>query len=432
MRKLTILIILVIGSIFFLASCNRMEDFIQSSIVPILQSNEVKEISEKNKDEICVEHNVLESEDTRCDPSLIPEFKAKGDWCDEHNIPESQCTICNPELANKLLVSSESSEIAGLKVEETKFIPFRIEVKAPGVVTYNPKKLLNLTSRISGRIDEVFAYLHSSVKEGESIMKIYSPDFLSAQQELLQLKERLKMFNLLNENEERRITEALYKSAKQKLSILGLTENEINDLERNNAIQPYLFVKAPFAGTVSEINVIAGDYVQMGTNLLKLTNLSILWVIADIYETNIPKIKTGQSVEISTPIYPDKTFKGKIISLGDALDKNSRTLKAIIETSNPDLLLKPEMFVNVSILINNDSRLAVTREAILMDGEKKIVFVKSNDITYFRKEVETGEQTDVFVEILSGLQPGEYVVTNSNFLLKSDLFKSKLGAGCAE
>ena len=395
-------------------------------------SLDISEEVSKKEATICPEHGVLEDECIRCNPSLIPEFKQKGDWCKEHNLPESQCDICNPALAGKVLLSPESQSLAGIKTEKVEITSLAKKMLATGKITFNQKKLSHITSRVSGRTEKVFAFLQSKVEAGQPLVSLYSPEYLTVQSEYIQAEERLKRTKQVASKEEKSAAEAICESAKQRLIILGVPEKEIAELEKTHIVQPYLTVRAPFSGTIVESNVIQGNYVQPGSNLYKLANLSTLWAIADVYEKDIAVIKIGQVAEITTSAYPHEAFKGKVVVIGDVLDEKTRTFKVRIEVPNPKGKLKPEMFARISIITGNDSVVAVTKETILVDGDHKIVFVSSGDNTYNRREVDLGREADGLVEVVLGLKKGENVVTEGNFLLKSELLKSKVGAGCAE
>jgi len=395
-------------------------------------SQEASEVVSQETSEICSEHGVPENECTRCNPSLIPKFKEKGDWCEEHNLPESQCSFCNPALAGKILLSSESHSLAGIKSEAVGIRSLPKKTGATGKISYNEKNLAHITPRVSGRVEKVFVFLQSKVEAGEPLVSLYSPEYLTAQSEYIQAEERLKRAKQTSGNEEEVTAEAIYKSARQKLVILGVSEEEILQLEETRTIQPYLTLRAPFSGTILESNAIQGDYVQPETILYRLANLSTLWVMADVYERDVAKVRDGQVAEITTTAYPDEIFKGKVAVIGDVLDEKTRTFKVRIDAENSQGKLKPEMFVRISIIASNEKVLAIPITTVLLDGEERIVFVSQDDQTYWRRAVKLGRETDGWAEVINGLTAGEMVVTEGNFLLKSELLKSKLGAGCAE
>ena len=164
-----------------------------------------------------------------------------------------------------------------------------------------------------------------------------------------------------------------------------------------------------------ESNVLQGNFIQLETNLYKLADLSTLWIIADIYERDISKVENKQKVEITTNIYPNEIFIGQITATGDVLDEKTRTFKIKIDINNVSGKLKPEMFVNISILTNEESILAIPKKAVLTDGENKIVFVSFGKNVFVKREIKLGRETDEIVEIFSGLKTGENVVTEGNF-----------------
>lgn len=383
----------------------------------------------KNESEMCIEHGVLEKDCAQCNPSLIPKFKAKGDWCKEHNLPDSQCSGCKPFLVGKVVLSKKGKSLAGIKTEKVKNKSLETKISITGKVTFNEKKLIYITSRIAGRVEEVFAFESSRVKAGDPLVSLYSPEYLNSQSEYIQAEERKKRTEKTGTEEEKTTANAIYESARKKLLILACCEEDISELDRTHSPSPYLLIRAPFSGSIIESSVVQGNYVEVGSNLFKLADLSTLWVIADAYEKDIALIKGGEEAEIKTDAYPDETFKGKVTAAGDVLDEKTRTFKVRIEVNNSELKLKPEMFIKATIIINRDLGLTVPKDAILTYSGKEIVFVSLSDNTYKRKIVGLGEEAGGFIKVLSGLKEGENIVVKGNFLLKSEMLKSQLGAG---
>lgn len=393
---------------------------------------------DRKEGDICAEHGVPENECTRCDPSLIQKFKNKGDWCGEHNVPESQCATCNPELPSprkdnsEITISVENKTIAGIKTEKVKSELFKKEISATGKVTFNENRLVHITSNFAGRIEKVFAFSQSKVKKGKPLVSIYSPEYMTIQSEYIQAEERLARTIQMGDKDEEKMAKSIYQSVRQKLLIIGASEDEIAKLGETHNVQPYLVVRAKFAGTIIESNVIQGNYIQVGSNLFKLADLTKVWIIADVYETDIGHISSGQIVEIKALAYPDKTFKGKVETIGDVLDEKLRTFKVRIAAENPEGYLKPEMYVNITVSHSNNIRLIIPKKAVLLDGQDKMVFVSANDKSFVARKVRVGMESRETVQVINGLNDGESVVTEGNFLLKSELLKSKIGDGCAD
>ncbi len=355
------------------------------------------------------------------------------DWCSEHNMSEAECTICNPGLTGKIVISSESQTIAGIKTE--KVYPARSgsnKIWTTGKVIYNEKKLVYITSRVNGRIEEISAFLQSKVISGDPLVTIYSPEYLTMQSEYIQSIERWTRAKQNNNVEEETTAKLIHDSAKQKLIITGMTEKAIVQLSETRTVQPYLNIHAPFNGTIIESNVIQGNYIQLGTVIYKLADLSTLWVTADVYEHNIAQINIGQPVEVTTVAYPGEIFEGIVTTIGDVLDEKTRNFKVRIELSNPYNKLKPEMFVKVSFITSNRSSINIPKKAVLTEDENNIVFLALANKTFQRKKIELGIATEDYIQVVNGLTPGDIIVTEGQFLLKSEVLKSKLGAGCAE
>lgn len=329
--------------------------------------------------------------------------------------------------SNIVHLSNENKELIKIETTKAEMKKLKTKIFVPGVVTYNEKRLTHITSRISGIIEEVFVFLQTRVKAGEHLLSIYSPEYLTFQSEFIQAEERLKRTKQIKDIEEETTAKSIYESAKRKLEILGVTEEEISKLEKSHAPQTSLIVRASFTGTIVESNVVQGNYVQPGSNLYKLADLTTLWIIADVYEKDIAYVESDKIAEIQTTAYPDKIFKGNITAIGDILEEKTRTFKVRIEITNPEGKLKPGMFVN--ILIESESYIeifAVPISAIQTEGGKEIVFIEKKPNTYIKREVKTGLRSEEFVQILDGINTGEKVVSKGSFILKSELLKKEL------
>ena len=340
---------------------------------------------------------------------------------------ETQMEEEPPANTDVLTLKKESLELINLKTEEVSFKSIPLQFSCSGIVGFNEKRLVHITSRVSGWVEKVYKFGGDKVKASDSLVSIYSPEFLSAQGEFIQAEERLKSIPK-TDSIEYRTASALYQSAKAKLLLLGATETETNLLEDTHQPAPRLIIKSPLNGTVVESNVITGNTIEKGANLFRLSDLSSLWITANVYEKDISKVQRGQRVQIKVSSFPNKTFSGTVEAINDILDETTRTFKVRIAVDNSSGELKPEMFCECIFKAQIGTKiLAIPLAAVQSIEGEKIVFVPKSQDSFEKRTVKTGQEIGEYVEILEGLKPGEEIVTDGSFVLKSELLKAEFG-----
>jgi cobalt-zinc-cadmium efflux system membrane fusion protein len=345
------------------------------------------------------------------------------------------------------LVQLKSTETANIKIEEVSLRSLENVLQVPGNVQFNENKLAHVGSRVPGRVVEVRANLGDKVKQGDSLAIIDSTELGTAQSEYLKAKanflaqekayERAKKLLegkaiSLGEYQKREAeymtVRAEFKAAEDKLHLLGLSEAEVKHIGSEHVINSKVAVRAPFSGTVVERHATLGEVIEPAANLFTLADLSTLWVIADLPEKDITLAKTGLPVEIKVSSYPDEVFKGTVAYIADQIDPSTRTVKVRTEVDNSLGKLKPEMFATIFITTQIMSDvLAIPQEAVQTDGNKKIVFIDKGNGGFEKREVSLGNQVDSFYQVVSGVKPGERIVTKGSFLLKSEAEKGEIG-----
>ncbi len=340
---------------------------------------------------------------------------------------EAQEEHAEEHHSDLVTLTEEGVKLAGIKVERTSVRSIPVEFSAAGKVGFNEKKLVHITSRTSGWVEKVFAFVGDRVKAGDSLATLYSPEFLSSQSEFIQAEERLKSVSL-SDSVEYRTAQALYNSARSRLLLFGASERELSELELSHRPVERLVIKSPIAGNIVESNLIVGNTIDRGANLFRISDLSSLWVMADVYEKDIAAVHKGRPVRIRIASLGGRTFNGTVEAVNDVLDETTRTFKVRILVENPAGELKPEMFCEC-VFSGQSSRpvLAVPSAAIQHIGEEYFVFVLKDSLSFEKKDVEIGEEMGARVEVLRGLEAGEQVVTAGAFILKSELLKSEMG-----
>ena len=217
----------------------------------------------------------------------------------------------------------------------------------------------------------------------------------------------------------------LVESARQRLSLWDMEPGEIENIEKTRQPIRAITIHSSFSGFVSAKSIAHGTKVTPAEALYDIIDLSSVWVLADVYEVNLPFVKVGQPAEITLPYMPGKTLKGRVTYIYPTLDEKTRTVKLRLEFSNPSNQLKPEMYTQVELKGSMGKGLAIPESAVISTGERMVVFVSMGEGTFEPREVAMGVKVRNFYEIKKGLSAGEKVVTDANFLLDSE---SKLRA----
>lgn len=321
-----------------------------------------------------------------------------------------------------LVLTRHQLEHIEFTVEAAEEKAVTIPLALPGRVALNDRATAHISARVVGRIEKIQKVINDRVQQGEVILELYSQEFLTMQFEFIQSEERFKR---LTEGEpDFGTAKAIYESAKRKLQIVGLEEKEINDLADSHVPLAYLPVRAPFGGTLIAGEVKQGEVVQVGTEFFTIANLSRLWVIANVFEHDLPLIREGTRGEIVVAPYPTEKFPGRLTTIYDMVDPRSRTIKTRFEVENSLGKLKPEMFATVHVRAMFGGRsLKVPSLSVMEKKNEKYVFVAVNDTTFEQRPVGIGFETQQYTEILAGLKAGERVVTKGTFYLKSELAK---------
>ena len=281
-----------------------------------------------------------------------------------------------------------------------------------GTVQADERLSQSQTSHVNGRIEKLFVnFTGESVRQGQTIATIYSPDLLNAQQELL---EALKMQD---------VSPVLIQAAREKLRLWKLSDEQIARIEESGNASPLVEIKANTSGIVTSKNVSEGDYVSQGGVLFDISNLSRVWVVFDAYESDLPFLKVGDKLEYTLQALPGKVFKEKISFINPIMDPTTRTAKIRVETSNPNMQLKPEMYASANVsspLKQYNNQIIVPKSAVLWTGKRSIVYVKQPHVespAFMLREVDLGPSLGESYVITSGINDGEEIVTNGTFIV---------------
>ncbi len=376
-------------------------------------------------------------------------------WCPMHpqikKKEPSTCPICNMALVpleagasdqppTHLALTVRQVQQAGVVTEPVLRRPLQRTIDTTGRVEIDERRLAKITSWIPGKsriVDLRVNYTGIHVNQGEIMAELYSPELISAQSEYL-----------IARNAESRLTsrrfstsdDGLVESSRQKLVYWGLTPAQIDRLAQTGQALDRIPISAPIGGTVLTRKVQEGEYVSEGELLFEVADLSELWLIADVYEDELPLVQIGQPVAITVRGLPGETVEGKVAFIDPVVQSASRTVRVRIDIKNADGRLKPGMYARAQIRKELPEQLAVPAGAVLWSGQRSVVLVKRGEGTFEPREVKLGQQwlypvskedqdgrglefgSDQrrYHEVLAGLKPGDPVVTSGAFLLNAE------------
>ncbi len=348
-------------------------------------------------------------------------------------------------------LTPEGIKTAGIEVSQVKLVTPSEHMGTTAVVEANGDRISRVGARNPGRCVKVLVSLGDRVKAHQVLAQIDSvdmdqtwTDYVKARAQLELAKAAVKreetLFqkgvspekDLLRARQEFSHAEADMLLAREKFRILGVDVRQVDSKTGGTSHNhPLISVMSPLSGVVIERSVTQGEMVGPEKTLFTVADLSTLWLMIDIFERDMGRVKTGMQVKLISASYPGKEFKGRISYVGDVMDEKSRTVKARVTIENQEGLLKPGMFVSASISSPADDKtgkiISVPEEAVFLDGSQRYVFIKEADAKFRAKEIVAGPVFGGAIEIKEGLKEGDTVVIKGVFALKSELKKKMLG-----
>lgn len=302
-------------------------------------------------------------------------------------------------------------------------------VRSVGLIETDERRLYNVTLRFDGYINTLWVNTTGqTVRRGQPLLDLYSPELVSAQQEYLTAKNTQSALNQAEAWIQSGM-QGMADSSLQRLRNWGISNTELMQLENSGQLRHTLTVRAPASGIIMEKSVVAGSKVSAGEVLFKIADLSTVWVNADVYEQDLSFISVGQTVHVKLDAMPGQVVFGKVAFVYPMLNPETRTAKVRIELPNPKGLFKPMMYAQLEIINATPKVWVVPQEAILDSGQHTRVLVDKGDGRFEPRSVKLGRRGDNLIEILTGLSGHERVVTSANFLLDAESnLKAALGS----
>ena len=433
------------------------------------------ELEEKDR-LFCKEHALYEDECFLCHPELKSDGEASLDapsspddgadgvavlQCNEHGVPEIECGICQPDRAKSLepgenlkvrFPSIEAAGKAGIGTKRSRVSQSAPSVKAFCEAQYNLNTMAKVTPLAGGVIHAVRHDVGARVNAGETLVILHSADAASAKSDYLtafverdirrqtfEREKRLKEQQISAESEFLD-AEAAYRTAdlamsnlRQKLLNLGLTENEITEIENKQDASADIRIRAPFDGTLIERAAVVGEAIKMGHTLFTIADLSNYWLSLSIPSDRIDQISVGQSVEAHFPELPGATYTGLITWVDTAVDARSRMVRARALVAERSGRIKAGLFGEAQIQTSDaQGSVIVQRKAVQRHEGGEFVFVQNSPDLFSLRRVTLGEVDGDEIHVIAGLSSNDMVVTEGSFIVMSEFLKSRLGAGCVD
>lgn len=323
-------------------------------------------------------------------------------------------------------IDLERQQLIGLRTEKVAEGSVGGEIRAVGRVAVDETRVRKVNVKVEGFVEKLFVdFTGKPVAKGTPLFSLYSPEFVSAQREFLlalRTQKALAGGSLQGSGGD------LLEAARKRLQLWDVPKEALDRLEQTGEVQRALTLRSPISGIVTAKNVVEGARITPADIPFEITDLGHVWVQADVYESELARVKVGQPASLSLDAFPGRTFQGRVAFVDPSLDPKTRTAKVRMEMGNPKGDLKPEMFGEVVLKGPAHKGMLVPLDAVLDAGASKVAFVSLGDGKFEPREVVTGITVGEKVEILKGLQAGDEVIVRANFLVDSE---SRLKAALA-
>jgi RND family efflux transporter MFP subunit len=318
-------------------------------------------------------------------------------------------------------LSVERLQSIGVKFGVVERKPVNDEIRATGTVAIDEARLSYVQTRISGHVEKVFAdATYQYVRKGQRLFTIHSPELVVAEREYLLAKQNAKNLSQSTVPGVAEGVASLLDSSRERFEQWNIPEQEIARLESTGQVVEAMEIVSPVSGYITERNALPNLNVQPETRLYTIADLSSVWVLAQIFQNDLARIRIGAPTSLSLDSYPGRAFRGKVDFIYPDVDMTTRTARVRLLFSNPNLTLSPGMFVNVTLQVPLGNQLVIPVSGVLQSGTRQIVFVDRGAGYLEPREVQLGPQAGDQYIVLKGLKDGERIVTSANFLIDSE------------
>lgn len=323
--------------------------------------------------------------------------------------------------AGTVTIPEDKQTLAGVRTAIVERRVLTREIHTTAQIVADESRISHVHVKTPGYIDKVFVdYVGQLVKKGEPLFTLYSPDLVSTQEEYLIARRGNLMLGTAPFEDVAQGAQSLLESTRQRLKLWDITDEQIKKLDESGKVERDLTFYSPVNGFVTDRKAFPQTSVTPDTELYTVSDLSSVWATADIYEYEVPYVHVGQHVTFTLSYYPGKTYSGTISYIYPTVDPQTHTVKVRADIPNPNYVLKPQMFADAQLKVNYGVQVLVPREAVMDSGNEQQVFVVHDGNMFEPRKVTLGPVVDGNVAVLSGLKPGDKIVTSGNFLIDSE------------
>jgi RND family efflux transporter MFP subunit len=337
----------------------------------------------------------------------------------------SPSVVPTPPSAETLLspiqLSPERLQSIGVKFGVVERKEVKDTLRTTGTVAIDERRLSYVQTRISGHLEKVIAdATYQYVEKGQPLFTIHSPELIAAEREYLLAEQNAQNLSQSTIPGVASGVTALLESSRERLSQWDIPPQEIARLETTGQVAETIEIHSPVSGYITERNALPNLMVQLDTRLYTIADLSSVWVLAQVFQNDLGRVKVGSPASLTVDSYPGRVFRGRVDFIYPDVDMTTRTARARLVFSNSQLTLSPGMFVNVNLEVNLGKQLAIPVSGVLQSGSRQIVFVDRGSGYLEPRQVQLGPQANDEYIVLKGLQAGERIVTSANFLIDSE------------
>ncbi|MBI2894370.1 MAG: efflux RND transporter periplasmic adaptor subunit [Deltaproteobacteria bacterium] len=407
----------------------------------------------------CSEHGVLEALCTKCNPALIPVFRAKGDFCEEHGLPLSICPVHHPERHGRpagevttddgpaegtkvRFKTAETARLAGIRTVEAAVGPVETTVSAPARIVYDATKLALINARSAGVVRDIRADVGAQVRAGGALAVIESAAVGADASSLRAARTRVEVAQANLDRASRLRDEgisperdvlAARRELEESRAALAAAGAALGVVGTGAGSTGRYTLTSPIAGVVVRRNATLGQLVGVEGALFEVADTSKMWAQIDIPEAELPAIAAGQRVVLSVDGLTGRRFEGELGYVAPEIDPRTRAATGRVALDNPDGLLRANAFAEATISVTGPrDALLVPRASVQRARSVTLVFVRLAEDLYEARRVRAGASHGDLVEISGNVRPGEEVVTEGSFLLKTETLRESIGAGCCD
>ena len=363
----------------------------------------------------CTMHPSVHSHDPNgkcpiCSMDLVPVMKKGADAA-------ATTAPAGPETS-EFVVPVERQQQIGVTYAAVEKKPLSHTIRSVGIIVPDKSRRWEFVARVEGYVKELHVTSPGEeVEKDQALLTIYSPELLTAQREFVNL---LQSRDRTTNSDAQQSAERLMQSARLRLEQWNVTAKQIAELEKTRKATEFLTLYSPFKGTVEEVPVDLGRKVMPGDHLVEVADLSLVWVWAEFYENELPMLKKGLKVAVTSTSFRGEKFDGELALINPFLDATRRTAKVRINIPNPDLKLRPGMYVDIELAMDMGEGLTIPVSAVMPTGSRSLVFVDKGEGRLEPRFVEIGDKYGPLYSIEDGLAEGERVVASANFLIDAE------------